>query len=88
MGSQYFSFQAIVMLVCAAAYYRTAEVENVSGILWAGMSVGVYLLTWLVLGWGYLGNLIGQALLLGGITIYRAVRDSKAPDNLKPPRDK
>jgi hypothetical protein len=41
------------------------------------MSVAVYLFTWFVIGWGIPGDLLGQGLLLAGITFYRVIRDSR-----------
>jgi hypothetical protein len=73
----FYSFETLVMIVCAVAYYKAAEIENRSGILCAGISVLFFLSTWLWFGWGYLGDLLGQATLLGGITIFRAVSDSR-----------
>jgi len=72
-----YSFQFILLICCAVAYYKAADIENASGILWAGLSIGTFLLTWLLFGWSYLGNLLGQAALLGGIAVVRAVRDSR-----------
>ncbi|MGA2439427.1 MAG: hypothetical protein ABSH08_00585 [Tepidisphaeraceae bacterium] len=72
-----YSLPFVVLLCCAAAYYKAADIENTSGILWAGMSVAVFCITWFVFGWGIAGDLLGQVALLAGITIYRVVRDSK-----------
>jgi len=71
----FYSFQFVFLLVCATAYYKRAELEDSSGIVWAGMSVGVYMLTWRWLGWGYAGNLFAQAVLFGGITLWRVWQD-------------
>jgi hypothetical protein len=75
----FYSFQTLLLIVCAVAYYRAAEVENASGILWAALSVIVFLITWLLFGWGFVGNLLGQVGLLGGIAAARAVRHSRKP---------
>jgi hypothetical protein len=72
-----YSLQFFLLLACAVGYYKAADIENVSPMLWAGLSVGVFLLTWQLLHWGTIGNLLGQALLLAGITLYRVIRDSK-----------
>jgi len=71
----FYSFQFVFLLVCATSYYKIAELEDSSGIVWAGMSVGVYMLTWRWLGWGYAGNLFAQAVLFGGITLWRVWQD-------------
>lgn len=67
-----YSFQFFLLLLCALLYFKAAEMEeDVSPILWAGLSVGVFVVTWLVLGWSFLGNLGGQAGLLAAITLWR-----------------
>jgi hypothetical protein len=72
-----YSFQFVFLLICATAYYRAADLEGRSGIVWAGMSVGMFMLTWRVLGWGYLGNLTGQLALFGAITLWRVVQHQR-----------
>lgn len=75
-----YSFNFFLLLVCAAAYYKLADLDpDASSILWVGLSVGVFLLTWLVLGWGVIGNLIGQLSIFGGITIVRGLRSRGGP---------
>ena len=74
-----YSFQFILMLACAVFYYRAADLENAPALLWAGISFGVYALTWLWLGWGMLGNLFAQILLLIGIAIFRVIRERMQP---------
>lgn len=76
----FYSLNFVLLLVCAAAYYKLADLDpDASSILWAGLSVGVFLLTWRVLGWGVIGNLIAQIAILGGITIVRALRSRGGP---------
>ncbi len=75
MLARFYSFHIVVMLAGAVYYCKVADVENASPILWAGLSVLVYVITWLVLGWGYLGCLGGQAALFGGITLVRVLRE-------------
>ena len=77
MGLLY-SLPFFILLCCAAGYYKAAEIEKTSGILWAGMSVAVFVTTWFVLRWGIPGDLLGQVGLLAGITAYRVIRDSNA----------
>lgn len=71
----FYSFQFVLLLGCAVLFYKAAELEGESEILWVGLSVGVFALTWFGMGWGFPGNLAGQALLFGGIAVYRAWRD-------------
>jgi len=73
----FYSIHFFILLACAAGYYKAADIENVSPLLWSGMSVLTFLLTWRVFGWGIPGNLLGQAALLAGITLFRVIRDSR-----------
>lgn len=71
-----YSFEFIVLLVCAAIYWKLAALDpDASSIVWAGLSAFTFCVTWLFLRWGYAGDLFGQALLFAGITLYRTVRD-------------
>ena len=72
-----YSFDFVLLLACAVFYYKAAEIENVSGVWWAAISVVLFLFTWRILGWGLLGNFLGQAGLLGGITLVRALLDNQ-----------
>lgn len=59
---------------CALFYYRAGEYENTSGVVWAGLSVGVSMLCWRVLKCGWIGIFLGQVMLFFGITVYRTLR--------------
>ena len=65
------SFHLVLLLGCAALWFKVAETEHASTVLWTGLSVLVFLVTWLVLGWGLLGCLGGQIMLFGGVTLVR-----------------
>jgi len=67
------------MFSCAAAFYKAADLENVSGILWAALSIATYCLTWFLFGWSFPGNLLGQGALLIGIALARATRHFRKP---------
>jgi hypothetical protein len=69
-----YSVQFVLLLGCAFAFYRGAEMEDASGILWGGISIGLFLLTWRVFHFAYIGNLGGQALLIAAISGVRAFR--------------
>lgn len=69
-----YTFDFILAVVCAVAWYRAADVEDVPPWYWVGLSAGAYAITWLGLGWGWLGNLSGQAGLLLAVTLFRAWR--------------
>jgi biotin transporter BioY len=63
-----------MMVACAIFFHRAAEFENESSLVWIGLSVVISVMTFFVLGWGWLGCLLGQAGLLLGITIFRILR--------------
>lgn len=77
-----YNLEFVFLVVCAAIYYKAAEMEDRPGLLGAGLSIGIYALTWRVLGWGWLGCVVVQVLLAIGIGVARAgwdwwqVRDS------------
>jgi len=73
-----YSFEFIVCVLCAVAWYKAADVEDVRPWLWVGLSVATYALTWLLLHWSWKGNLVGQLLLLGAVAIVRAWRSHRA----------
>lgn len=65
-----------IMMVIAFAvfYYRAAEAEKESNLLWCGLSVLISIATMCLLPWGWLGILLGQVGLFAGITIFRMMR--------------
>ena len=64
----------LMMVACAIFFHRAAEFENDSSLAWTGLSLVISAVTLFVLGWGWLGCLLGQAGLLLGITIFRMLR--------------
>ncbi|MGD0651596.1 MAG: hypothetical protein ABSA97_10740 [Verrucomicrobiia bacterium] len=70
----FYSLQFVVLLACAAFYYKAAQMEGSSGLLWSALSVVVFILTWIVLSWGWLGCLLSQVGLFAGITVVRVLR--------------
>jgi biotin transporter BioY len=64
----------LMIAVFAAFFYRAAEFENESRLLWCGLSIVISLTTMFYLGWGWLGVVLGQAGLFIGITVFRMVR--------------
>jgi hypothetical protein len=70
----FYSYQFVMLLACATFYYKAAEMEGSSGFLWSVLSVLIFILTWIVLTWGWLGCLLGQAGLFVGITVVRVLR--------------
>jgi hypothetical protein len=67
----FYSYNFILTVVSAIFYYRAGEYENTSGLLWAGLSIGVSLGIWEGLGGGFLALLAGQVGLFVAITFYR-----------------
>jgi hypothetical protein len=75
-----YTFEFVLLLGCAALYFKLAELDpHASPMLWAGMSVLVFFVTWRWLGWGLLGDVVGQIALLGGITAVRVLRERSRP---------
>jgi hypothetical protein len=66
-----YAFLFVMLLACATFYYKAAEMERLSGFVWAGPSVLVFLLTWFWLSGGLFGCLAGQIALFGVITLVR-----------------
>ena len=64
----------LMMVACVIFFHRAAEFENESSLVWTGLSLVISVMTLFVLGWGWLGCLLGQAGLLLGITIFRVLR--------------
>jgi len=70
----FYSFEFLMLLACAIAFYKAAVMESALALLWAMLSMLMFLLTWIVLGWGKLGSLAGQAGLFIIITIVKMMR--------------
>jgi len=68
----YFSFLLIALF--AAFFYRAAEFENESRLLWCGLSLVISLTTLFCFHWGLLGTVLGQVGLFAGITLFRVAR--------------
>jgi hypothetical protein len=72
-----YTYQIFFVVGCAVLFYRVADMEDESTIIWPGLSIGIYLVTLCVLGWGLLGNLLGQAGLMAVMVAVRMVRDRR-----------
>lgn len=53
-------FGTFTIVACAVFYYRVAEIENRSGVLWASLSIALSLAAGMVLGLGAGGTLLIQ----------------------------
>ena len=67
-------FSILLIAVFGAFFYRAAEFENESRLLWCGLSIVISLVTLFYFGWGWLGTVLGQVGLFAGITIFRVAR--------------
>ena len=62
----------VLVIGCFGAfYYRAAQFENESTLIWCGLSVSISALTVFWLHWGLLGIILGQLGLFIGITLFR-----------------
>ena len=73
----FLSFHLVLLLACAALWFKAAEIEHASTVLWTGLSALAFLVTWLVLGWGLLGRMGGQVMLFGGVILVRLLSPRK-----------
>ena len=64
----------LLIAVFGAFFYRAAEMENESSLLWCGLSLVISIATLFFLRWGLLGIVLGQAGLFAGITLFRIIR--------------
>jgi hypothetical protein len=64
----------LVIAGFGAFYYRAAEFENESALVWCGLSVLISVLAVFWLHWSLLGMISGQVGLFAGITIFRIRR--------------
>jgi hypothetical protein len=69
-------FTILMIALFAAFYYRAAEFENESRLLWCGLSLVISLATLFYFHWGWLGAVLGQVGLFAGITVFRVTRKS------------
>lgn len=69
-----------VAIACAVFWYRGAQVENVSPLLWVGPSlvISVVVIFALKQGWGAVA--VSQVALFVAITIYRTIVDERKGD--------
>ena len=67
-------FPILIISLCAVFYYRAAQFENQSPVIWPGLSLLISGLTWFVFKWGILGSVVAQVGLFAGITVWRILR--------------
>jgi hypothetical protein len=76
-----YTLDFVVLVVCAVAWFRAAKIEDVPPWNWVGLSVLMYWITWRWLGWGIIGGLAGQGLLVLLIAVGRVIRESRNGDD-------
>ena len=74
----YLTILITILIIAAFAvfYYRAAEFENESTLIWCGLSltISMVMLFWLHAGWLWI--ILGQIGLYVGITLVRVLRKS------------
>jgi len=71
-------YTTILLIVCCAVfYYRVGEFEYGSGGLLALLSVALWVIGSFALGFDWLGNLLIQAGLFLGLTIWNMARQKR-----------
>ena len=69
-------FTLFLMVAAAIFYYRLGQHEYGGGFATAGLSLAVSLVTQVLLGGGWLSFVIGQVLVLAGLTWYNIRRQA------------
>ena len=70
-----YSIDFVILVICAIVWFKAAALERRPPWIWTGLSVFVYVFTWLWLHWGIIGCIFGQAMLVLGIAVYRVWRE-------------
>ncbi len=70
-------FVLVMIIACAVFYYRVGEYEYDSGWLLGAVSVTLWAVGLYLLGWGWPGNLLLQALLFVGLTLWNMAKDRR-----------
>ena len=65
---------AVCVCVTVGFFYKAAEVENESTLLWAGASLGLWAISIFALGWGLLGGFLLQVGLFIALTVRNMLR--------------
>jgi hypothetical protein len=66
-----------VAIACAVFWYRGAQHENISPLLWVGPSLAISIVVSFGLNQGWIAVAMGQLALFFAITIYRTVVDER-----------
>jgi hypothetical protein len=68
-------FTWIIIIACAVFYYRVGESDYDSGLLFAALSVGLWVGGSYFLGLGLTGSLLVQVSLFFGLTFWNMAQD-------------
>ena len=78
-------FQLIFVIVIACLwfyiYWKAAEIDKQSRLIWAGLSLLISVLTVWILGWRWLGLCAAQLALGLGITLVRVALAMRKKEN-------
>ena len=69
------SYSLVLVVVAAVFYWKAAEREKESGIIWAGLSLVASALI-IALGGGFVVLVLGQLAVFVGITVFRTIKDN------------
>ncbi len=74
-----FDYTAAGAAIAALVFwYRGAQIENRSPILWAALSVGISGVATFGFGGGWIAVILGQGAMFIGVTLYRTLADKDA----------
>jgi len=74
--------QLVALLVCMGWFVKGARMDVRSPVLWGALSLGLWLLFTQVLGYGILGGLISQLLLVAGLAGWEEYRERRRAKGL------
>lgn len=69
------NYSLVLAAVAAVFYWKAAEREKESGIIWSGASLVVSVLI-MALGGGFIMLALGQLAVFAGITAFRTIKDN------------
>jgi predicted branched-subunit amino acid permease len=67
-----YGLDTVVIIAFAVFYYKIADIESTSKLLWTGLSIVCSLLC-RILGFGLLGLVLGQIILFVAIALMRLI---------------
>ncbi len=73
------NYSLVLTVVAAMFFWKAAEREKESGIIWAGVSLFASALI-ITLGGGFVVLVLGQLAVFVGITVFRTIKDNNGGD--------